>query len=183
MRGNEVSLSFETIQRPDYYQVDTLVTAAFAPVEESRGDEVPLIHELRKTYDYQPSLEVVAKHTEAEVVGHGLLTPVTIRGNRHTTTILALAPLAVAPDWQGKGVGSELLSELETRARLAGFSAISVVGDMNFYGARGYVMAEDFAIHNSLPIPMGSNLIKPLTAGALANVGGMIEYPNAFHAN
>jgi predicted N-acetyltransferase YhbS len=176
-----VSLSFETIQPEDFKQVDQLVSAAFAPVEESDGSEVGLIHQLRSTYDYQSSFEVVAKPSIDQVVGHGLLSPITVRGDRHTTTIVALAPLAVAPDWQGQGVGSQLLSELETRARLAGFPAISVVGDMNYYGSRGYVMAEDFAIHNSLPVPMGSHLIKPLTAGSLAHVGGMIEYPNAFY--
>lgn len=175
-----MSLSFETIQPTDYQQVDQLVQAAFEPVEDSQGNEVDLIHQLRKTYDYQASLEVVAKPSIDTVVGHGLLSPVTIRGNRHTTTIVALAPLAVTPDWQDQGVGSELLSELETRARMAGFAAVSVVGDMTYYGGRGYVMAEDFAIHNSLPVPMGSHLIKPLTAGALAHVGGMLEYPTPF---
>ena len=175
-----MSLSFETIQPADYEQVDQIVKSAFAASEESDGDEVPLIHRLRATYDYQPSLEVVAKTDLTTVVGHGLLTPVTIRGSRHNTTIVALAPLAVAPAQQGQAIGSQLLSELETRARLAGFTAVSVVGDMNFYGGRGYVMAEDFSIHNSLPVPMGSNLIKPLTAGALAHVGGMIEYPASF---
>lgn len=176
-----MSLSFETIQPSDFKQVDQLVSAAFEPVEESDGSEVALIHQLRSTYDYQASLEVVAKPTIDTVVGHGLLTPVTVRGDLHKTMILALAPLAVAPDWQGKGVGGKLLSELETRARLAGFPAISIVGDMNYYGQHGYVMAEDFTIHNSLPVPMGNNLIKPLTAGALLHVGGMIEYPSAFY--
>ncbi|WP_125582698.1 GNAT family N-acetyltransferase [Levilactobacillus cerevisiae] len=175
-----MSLSFETIQPADFKQVDQLVSAAFEPVEESDGSEVDLIHQLRSTYDYQGSLEVVAKPVMEKVIAHGLLSPVTIRGNRHTTTVVALAPLAVAPEWQGQGVGSQLLSELETRARLAGFPAISVVGDMNYYGDRGYVMAEDFAIHNTLPVPMGSHLIKPLTAGSLAHVGGMLEYPAVF---
>ncbi|MFC6288753.1 GNAT family N-acetyltransferase [Levilactobacillus angrenensis] len=178
-----MSLSFETIQPEDFKQVDQLVSAAFEPVEESDGSEVSLIHQLRSTYDYQQSLEVVAKPAIETVVGHGLLSPITVRGDRHNTTIVALAPLAVDPEWQGKGVGSQLLSELETRARLAGFPAISVVGDMNYYGSRGYVMAEDFAIHNSLPVPMGSHLIKPLTAGSLAHVGGMIEYPDVFYRN
>jgi len=56
-----VSLSFETIQPEDFKQVDQLVSAAFEPVEESDGSEVGLIHQLRSTYDYQQSLEVVAK--------------------------------------------------------------------------------------------------------------------------
>jgi len=175
-----LNLSFETIQPEDYQQVDQLVTAAFTPAQESAGTEGNVIHQLRSTYDYQPSLEVVAKPALDQVVGHGLLSPVTIRGNWHTTTILGLASLAVDPEWQGQAIGSQLLSELESRARLAGFAAISVVGDMNFFGSRGYVMAEDFSIHNSLAVPMGSHLIKPLTAGALAHVGGMLEYPASF---
>ncbi|WP_125573175.1 GNAT family N-acetyltransferase [Levilactobacillus huananensis] len=176
-----MNLSFETIQPMDYDQVDQVVAAAFAPVAESTGNEVDLIHRIRDTYDYQPSLEVVAKPSIDHVVAHGLLSPVTIRGNWHTTTIVALAPLAVAPDWQGQAIGSELLSELEARARQAGFGAVSVVGDTTYYGRRGYVMAEDFAIHNTLPVPMGNSLIKPLTPGALAHVGGMLEYPAAFN--
>lgn len=175
-----MNLSFETIQPEDYHQVDQLVTAAFTPAQATAGTAGNLVHRLRSTYDYQPSLEVVAKPKIDEVVGHGLLSPVTVRGNRHTTTILALASLAVDPTWQGQAIGSQLLSELEARARLAGFAAVSVVGDMNFFGSRGYVMAEDFSIHNSLAVPMGSHLIKPLTAGALARVGGMLEYPASF---
>ncbi|NLR10164.1 MULTISPECIES: GNAT family N-acetyltransferase [Lactobacillaceae] len=175
-----MNLSFETIQPEDYHQVDQLVTAAFTPAQATAGTAPNLVHRLRSTYDYQPSLEVVAKPKVSQVVGHGLLSPVTVRGNRHTTTILALASLAVDPEWQGQAIGSQLLSELEARARLAGFAAISAVGDMNFFGSRGYVMAEDFSIHNSLAVPMGSHLIKPLTAGALARVGGMLEYPASF---
>ncbi|WP_341779755.1 GNAT family N-acetyltransferase [Levilactobacillus sp. HBUAS70063] len=175
-----MNLSFETIQSEDYHQVDQLVAAAFTPAQASAGTESNLVRRLRSTYDYQPSLEIVAKPAIDQVVGHGLLSPVTVRGNRHTTTILALASLAVDPAWQGQAIGSQLLSELESRARLAGFSAVSVVGDMNFFGSRGYVMAEDFSIHNSLAVPMGSHLIKPLTAGALAHVGGMLEYPTSF---
>ena len=175
-----MKLSFETIQPTDFDQVDQLVTAAFAPVTASQGREVDFLHQLRSTYDYQPSFEMVAKPHEDRVVAHGMLTPVTVRGNRHTTKLLALAPLAVHPDWQSNGVGSQLLSELEVRARLAGYPAISVVGDATYYGRRGYVMAEEFSIHNSRMVPMGSHLVKPLTAGALAHVGGMLEYPAAF---
>lgn len=152
-----------------------------APVTESNGDEVDLIHQLRTSYDYQPSFEMVVKPGHGELVGHGLLTPVTVRGNAHTTTILALAPLTVHPEWQGQGIGTQLMQELESRAQLAGFPAISVVGDSRYYGRHGYVMAEDFAIHNSLPVPMGNHLIKALHPGALAHVGGMLEYPAAFN--
>ena len=175
-----MTLSFETIQPTDYHLVDDLVTTAFASVAESRGREVPLIHQLRTTYDYQPSLEMVVKPGHGQVIGHGLLTPVTIRGDRHTTSVLALAPLAVHPDYQGQGIGSQLMEELESRAQLAGYPAISVVGDSRYYGRHGFVMAEDFAIHNSLPVPMGNHLIKALRPGALAHVGGMLEYPAAF---
>ena len=176
-----MNLSFETIQPTDFDQVDQLVATAFAPVAESNGSEVDLIHQLRTTYDYHPSLEMVVKPGHGKVVGHGLLSPVTVRGDRHTTNILALAPLAVHPEWQGQGVGEQLLRELESRAQLAGYPAISVVGDSQYYGRRGYVMAEDFAIHNTLGVPMGNHLIKALRPGALAHVGGMLEYPAAFH--
>ncbi|KJW13803.1 GNAT family N-acetyltransferase [Levilactobacillus spicheri] len=176
-----MNLSFETIQPTDYDQVDELVAQAFAPIDESDGSEVDLIHQLRTSYDYQPSLEMVVKPGHGEIVAHGLLTPVTIRGDRHTTSVLALAPLAVAPDYQRQGIGSQLMVELESRAQLAGYPAISVVGNSTYYGRHGYVMAEDFAIHNTLPVPMGNHLIKALKPGALAHVGGMLEYPAAFH--
>lgn len=179
MRGKLLNLSFETIQPTDFEQVDQLVRDAFEPVEESTGAEVTLIHDLRSSYDYQPSFEMVVRDG-GTIVGHGLLTPVTVRGTQHTTTILALAPMAVAPDHQRQGIGEQLMRELESRAQLAGYPAISAVGDSTYYGRHGYVMAEDFAIHNSLPVPMGNHLIKTLRPGALAHVGGMLEYPAAF---
>jgi putative acetyltransferase len=51
---------------------------------------------------------------------------------------LALAPLAVRPDWQRRGVGSSLVRAATKAAQNEGWVAAFVLGDPNYYGRFGY---------------------------------------------
>ncbi|MFI6479827.1 GNAT family N-acetyltransferase [Nonomuraea sp. NPDC050663] len=69
-----------------------------------------------------------------EVVGHVLFTWLPISEHR----ALALAPLAVRPGAQGKGVGGELVRQGLARARALGVPAVVVLGDPAYYGRFGF---------------------------------------------
>lgn len=175
-----LKISVETVQPEHYEPAKQVVKDAFSGIKFTDGDEHNLIGRLRQLDDYQSNFEVVALNENSEVVGHGMLTQVEVRMNGHKETILALAPLAVHPDYQGQLIGSQIIEELEARATIQRFPAISILGDPTFYSRFGYVAADNFNILSTLPVELVNNMIKPLWDGSLAKVSGKIYYPNAF---
>ena len=66
-------------------------------------------------------------------VGHVLLSRMTA-----PVRALALAPLAVATDWQRRGIGTALVEAALERARAAGSQAVFVLGDPAYYRRFGF---------------------------------------------
>lgn len=72
-------------------------------------DEAILVEKLLSDPSAQPILSLIAE-IEGEPAGHILFTTVKITG-REDVKVSILAPLAVIPQHQGKGVGGELVKE------------------------------------------------------------------------
>ena len=76
-----------------------------------RENEAVLVEKLRGTRDFIPGLSLVAEF-EGRVAGHILFSRIWIRPadmKLPEEAALALAPLAVHPDFRDKGIGSELV--------------------------------------------------------------------------
>ena len=76
------------------------------------------------------SISLVAVRRE-QVVGHILFTPVRIdppRGAR----VAGLAPMAVSPDAQGRGIGSALVRAGIDECRRGGYGAVVVLGHPDY---------------------------------------------------
>ena len=88
---------------------------------------------------------------------------------------LLLGPLAVHPDYRNRGIGTALMRRAIARARLAGHSAILLVGDEAYYGRFGFSVA----LTGELLMPGHHDrdrlLALELRPGALAEARGMIS--------
>lgn len=106
-------------------------------VEEAFGrpDEAQLVERLVE--DGDEVLDLVAEQ-EGAVVGHVLFSLLTVETPHRSFTAVALAPLAVAPAFQGRGIGTALVEEGHNRLRVAGERLSVVVGDPAYYGRFGY---------------------------------------------
>jgi len=103
-----------------------------------------------------------------------------IKSERQDTPALALAPLAVRPDFQNQGIGSKLVEKgLEECERL-NHKLVIVLGHPKFYPKFGFKPAHDFGVIAPFDVPNESFLILELTSGALKGVSGIVEYPLAF---
>lgn len=115
-------------ERPDDVdQVRTLLTAAFPTDVEAR-----LVDALRNAGRLTDSL---VAEDGGRIVGHVAFSPVTIDG---TGGGVGLAPVAVLPEYQRKGVGSQLVREGLRRAKEAGAAFAVVLGEPAYYSRFGF---------------------------------------------
>jgi len=111
-----------------------LVHAAFSagdPIQEPA--EVSLLQSLFTCPDYDPSYSLVATDGNT-VIGHVIAT----WGRVGSQPLLGLGPLAVAPEYQHRGVGSILMQEVHDRAQDGGLAGIVLLGHIGYYRRFGY---------------------------------------------
>lgn len=132
----------------DYEKVYLLVKKAFASAEHADGNEQYLVNELRKSDSFIPSLSLVAEK-DGVLAGYILFTKLRI-GEENA---LALAPLAVLPDFQKQGIGSALIKEGHKRAKEMGYRFSVVLGSENYYPKFGYIPASRYGIKAPFPVP------------------------------
>ncbi|MDR7220832.1 N-acetyltransferase [Aminobacter aminovorans] len=82
-------------------------------------------------------VELVAEE-DGDVVGHILFSRLYIQNGGKTVPAVALAPLAVEPDFHGTGIGGALVREAHIRLKDAGETLAVVLGDPAYYGRFGY---------------------------------------------
>ena len=150
----------------DHAAVRAILLAAFPG-----PDEADLVERLRA--DGDSAIELVAER-DGRIVGHVLFSPV-----EAPFRALALAPVAVAPDRQGEGIGSALIHAGHEAARRQGWDAIFVVGEPEYYRRFGYgaALAAGFASPYAGSYFMVLALRGPLPAGK-----GEVRHAAAFSA-
>lgn len=125
MNGIEVHAA----RSKDYPAISDLLNAAF-----QGSDEADLVNGLRRDNDVL--LELVAVQHEI-IVGHILFSRLKLAGTESFDAV-ALAPLAVAPDHQGQGIGSELVRSAHEHLKNSGEKLSVVLGEPEYYGRLGY---------------------------------------------
>lgn len=141
--------------------------------------EADLVDQLRADGDALISLVAVGEN--GELVGHILFSRLPIEGAKgRVTQATALAPLAVRPEHQRKGVGSALTKAGIRACTARGLAAIIVVGDPKFYQRFGFSAAA--ARNLGSPYPGDAFMALELKPGALAANPGTVRYAAAFGA-
>lgn len=158
----------------DYDAVREINTVAFGQTEEAE-----LVTKLRQNDHFIPELSIVAEENNI-VIGHILFTPIYIGNGIQRYQSLALAPLAVLPEQQGKGVGSALINEGFNKARELGFSSVVVLGYSEYYSRFDFLPAKDFGVHPPIAEWKEAFFVKELKKGSLSEVTGTVSYPPEF---
>ena len=123
------------------------------------------------------ALSLVARE-DGRIVGHILFSPMIVEIDGETALALALAPLAVDPRFQRRGIGTALTRSSLAWARKAGWEAVIVLGHPEFYARFGFRadLAEGFQAPFSGPAFMALELTKSSLSGSK----GRIIYPTPF---
>ncbi len=121
---------------------------------------------------------VVTLVAEADgvVVGHIAFSPVTVDGQE--VGGLGLAPVAVLPEWQRRGIGSHLIEAGLTACRALGCRFVVVLGEPAYYGRFGFVRADERGLTNEY-IAGPEFMVQALVEGGLP-APGLVRYAPEF---
>ena len=159
-------------ERPqDQDAVRTLNERAFGGREEA--DIVEALHRA------QAVVVALVAQAGAAVVGHILFSPVEVE-EANGKRLVGLAPMAVAPNHQRRGIGSQLVREGLAHCRAAGVDGVVVLGHAEYYPRFGFVPAAQFGLRCGYDVPADVFMAIELTPDALGGVSGLVRYHDAF---
>lgn len=145
--------------------------AAFGQPDESR-----IVDAIRAAAHEAVSLVAVE---EDAIVGHILFTPMSME----TTGVRAagLAPMAVRPDLQRRGIGSRLVRAGLAECSRGGIDLVFVIGHAAFYPRFGFRRAGALGFRCQFEgVADEAFMVAELTPGALSRAGGLVRYVPEF---
>lgn len=159
-------------QAEDSDAVREILRAAFPSDAESR-----LVDALRSNGKATISLVAVSSD---EIVGHILFSPVSIDPSSATPPNdlkgLGLAPVAVRPDVQSQGVGSQMILEGLRRCRELHYDYCVVLGAPKYYSRFGFEKASSSGIQNEYGVEEEFMWIRFIDC----HVSGLVKYAAEF---
>jgi putative acetyltransferase len=127
------------------------------------------------------TLSLVAE-VDGEVVGHIAFSPVVVDAGGQTIAGVGLAPMAVAPAHQRRGIGGRLIEEGLRRLGAAGHRFCVVLGHAEYYPRHGFAQAIEHGIRWERPVPDDVFFVRALVPDGLAGVSGIVRYRAEFEA-
>jgi putative acetyltransferase len=159
--------------KEDFESIDEVNRQAFE--QEFEGQ---MIRKIREGQNFIPELSLVASD-ETVIVGHILLSKIKIQGEREYET-LALAPIAVKPQYQQKGIGKKLVRAGLKKAKEIGFGSVIVLGHSDYFPQFGFQRASQWKIKCSFNVPDEAFMAIQLIPGDLEDKSGTVIYHEEF---
>jgi putative acetyltransferase len=147
-----------------------VVCAAFG-----QPDEADLIERLRA--DEHEAVSIVAE-VGGRIVGHVCLSWLEAEFEGSPIEALALAPLAVHPDFQRQGVGRQLTKAAIECGKYLHAKIVLVLGEPQFYRPFGFCSKKGAMLLN--PFQMEAFMALEIAPNVLENGRGAVVYPAAF---
>ena len=154
----------------DEEAISDLYWAAF-----NRDNEAELVQALRNLDGFQKKLSIVSTYQQL-LVGHILFTELTVNADK-SIRLTALSPMAVLPNYQKQGIGSELIRKGITHCRALNYDAILVLGESTYFKRFGFQHECVQQIQSQYQCDYFLGL--ELTTGALGDCQS-ITYPKPF---
>lgn len=145
-----------------------------------RIDEANLVENLRNGAAVLLSLvaEINGDAIKNQIVGHIVFSRMWIDTAVGAVSAVALAPIAVLPEHQRKGIGGNLIRTGLNRLRERGEQIVFVLGHPEYYSRFGFSTGNARTLAN--PFPPEAFMAIELSPKALDGICGTVRYPGAF---
>lgn len=141
--------------------------------------EANIIDNLRENCEDILSLVAIEKE---KIVGHILFSPVVIEGKQGIIKGMGLAPMAVSPEFQRHGIGSQLVNTGIEHLRRIKCPFIIVLGHPDYYPRFGFEPASRFEIKSQWDgIPDNAFMILWLDTSIMNQISGIAKYRSEFN--
>lgn len=158
----------------DLQAISTLVMSAFGV---SEGPEiVQPIGDVSADVTAQPILSLVAA-ANGSIVGHVLFSKARLKSPGQGVSAAILAPLAVHPDFQSRGIGGQLVAEGLRQLSGCGVDLVFVLGHPAYYSRFGFSAAGVRGFEAPYRIPQKNTeawMVRELRPGIIGSTGGQV---------
>ncbi len=176
MNAGDAAIVIRSEQAADHDAIADVNRQAFGQEDEHR-----LVTALRDAEEFDPELSLVALRDDA-VVGHILFTPIDIVRDEASVPAraIALAPMAVRPEYQRQGIGSALVRAGLKACGRAGYRIVVVLGHAEYYPRFGFTPGSECGVVAPFDVPDEAFMVLSLVDGGLDDVAGVVRYPAPF---
>jgi putative acetyltransferase len=167
---DNLTIRCESTEPGEQSVVRSINEAAFG-----RTDEADLVDRLRSE-----SVVLVSLVAELDkcVVGHILFSRMWIESASGSILAASLAPMAVLPQHQRRGIGGQMIQQGLDFLRGRGESLVLVLGHPDYYPRFGFSCEKARPLES--PFPSEAFMAMELSPGAMEGICGKVRYPAAF---
>lgn len=137
--GEYQIMEIRTERISDYEEVFQLNYLAF----QNREDESRLVERIRLSDQFIPELSLVAEENH-HIVGHVLFSKAEVVDEEKNHEVIVLAPIAVMPNHQRRGIGSKLVQEGLKRCTELEYDFVFLIGHPTYYPKFGFKPAKKY---------------------------------------
>jgi len=167
-------LKIRTSNESDKREINSIHIKAFG---EEQGPEIAcLVNALFADRTAEPLLSLVAIDDE-KIIGHILFTKADVVQSAESVSARILAPLAVHPDFQKRGVGGQLIKNGLAQLKSSGVELVFVLGHPDYYPRCGFTPAGVKGFEAPYPIPekdAGAWMVQELCSEVIGRVKGRV---------
>ena len=170
---NETVIEIRFEQPKDIDEVRLLNDMAFDQPVEGR-----IVDKLRKSCKGILSLVAISNN---KVIGHILFSPVTIETQSGVIEGMGLAPMAVSPELQSKGIGSKLVKEGLRIINNMKCPFVIVLGHEKYYPRFGFQRASKYGLKSQWEgTPDEAFMVIILNDSMMKGASGIVRYRDEF---
>ncbi len=163
-------------QPKDLDEIRSLNNKAFGQPEEGR-----IVEKLRKSCIGILSLVAISNN---KIVGHIMFSPVTIETQEGGIEGMGLAPMAVLPELQNQGIGSNLVKEGLRIIRNTSCPFVIVLGHEKYYPRFGFQRASKYGLKSQWEgIPDEAFMAIIFDDSVMKGVSGIVRYRDEFDSD
>jgi putative acetyltransferase len=114
------------------------------------------------------------------IMGHIAFSPVKVESEHSSFEAIALAPMAILPSFQRRGIGLQLVRAGLEECRRLDYKAVVVLGHPDYYPRFGFAPASTFNLKCEYSVPDEAFMALELSNGALSGISGTVKYQPEF---